>query len=140
VFAHWMVAHAFRRPLAYIGFGGEGHQVRDVLHVADLADLIDIQLRQRDRLKGEVVNAGGGLETSVSLLEFTRKCEALTGNHLEMGSKPETRPGDVPVYITDNTRVTGRFGWTPRRSIDDIAGDLHAWVREHEAALRATLS
>jgi len=140
VFAHWMVAHAFQRPLAYIGFGGRGHQVRDVLHVADLADLIDIQLRQRDQLQGEVVNAGGGLDTSVSLLEFTRKCEALTGNHLEMGSKPETRPGDVPVYITDNTRVTGRFGWTPRRSIDDIAGDLYAWVREHEAALRATLS
>jgi CDP-paratose 2-epimerase len=140
VFAHWMVAHAFRRRLAYIGFGGQGHQVRDVLHVADLADLIDIQLRQRDRLAGEVVNAGGGLATSVSLLEFTRICEALTGNHLEMGSVAETRPGDVPVYITDNSRVTKRFGWTPRRSIDDIARDLYAWVREHEAALRATLS
>jgi CDP-paratose 2-epimerase len=140
VFAHWMIAHAFRRPLAYIGFGGQGHQVRDVLHVADLADLIDIQLAQRDRLKGDVVNAGGGLGTSASLLEFTRACEALTGTRLDITSRPETRPGDVPVYITDNTRVQARFGWTPTRSVDDIARDLYQWVREHDVALRATLS
>jgi CDP-paratose 2-epimerase len=139
VFAHWMVAHVFKRPLAYIGFGGQGHQVRDVLHVADLADLVDIQLAQRERLKGEVVNAGGGLGTSVSLLEFTRTCEALTGTRLDITSRPETRPGDVPVYITDNSRVEARFGWTPKRSVDDIAGDLFHWVREHEPALRAAL-
>ena len=140
VFAHWMVAHMFKRPLAYIGFGGQGHQVRDVLHVADLADLIDIQLAERETLQGEVLNAGGGPANSVSLLEFTRKCEALTGNRLEIASRPETRPGDVPVYITDNTRIQARFGWTPKRSVDDIAADLHRWIRDHDAALRATLA
>ncbi len=139
VFAHWMVAHAFHRPLAYIGFGGHGHQVRDVLHVADLADLIAIQLAQRERLKGDVVNAGGGLGASVSLFEFTRTCEALTGTHLDIACRPETRPGDVPVYITDNTRVEARFGWTPARSVDVIARDLYHWVRENEPALRAAL-
>jgi CDP-paratose 2-epimerase len=139
VFAHWMVAHVFRRTLAYIGFGGQGHQVRDVLHVADLADLIDIQLSQRSTLKGEVVNAGGGLATSVSLLEFSRKCAVLTGASLDITSRPETRPGDVPVYITDNTRVAARFGWTPKRSVDDIARDLFEWVRANEGALRSAL-
>jgi CDP-paratose 2-epimerase len=140
VFAYWMAAHAFKRPLAYIGFGGLGHQVRDVLHVADLADLIEIQLQQRDGLAGEVINAGGGLEGSTSLCEFTAKCAALTGNHLDLGSKPDTRPGDVPVYITDNTRVRQRFGWTPTRTVDDIARDLHEWVRANDAPLRATLA
>jgi CDP-paratose 2-epimerase len=140
VFAHWMVAHAFKRPLAYIGFGGRGHQVRDVLHVADLADLIDVQLKQRSALNGEIVNAGGGRANSVSLLELTRKCEALTGTRLDIASRPETRPGDVPVYITDNTKVATRFGWTPRRSVDTIARDVYDWVRGHEAALRIALS
>jgi CDP-paratose 2-epimerase len=140
VFAHWMIAHAFRRPLAYIGFGGQGHQVRDVLHVADLADLIDVQLATEDTLRGEVLNAGGGADNSVSLLEYTRICEALTGVQLEIASRPETRPGDVPVYITDNTRVEARFGWRPRRRVEDVAGDLYQWIREHDAALRATLS
>jgi CDP-paratose 2-epimerase len=140
VFAHWMVAHAFRRPLAYIGFGGKGHQVRDVLHVSDLGDLIGIQLAQRDRLRGEVMNAGGGLANSVSLAEFSEICATLTGEKLDLRSQPETRAGDVPIYITDNTRVTERFGWSPRRSVDDIAADLHRWVAEHGDDLRNTLS
>lgn len=140
VFAHWMLAHVLARPLAYIGFGGRGHQVRDVLHVLDLADLIDRQLAQRETLRGEVVNAGGGLEGSVSLLEFTRLCESLTGVRLEIASQPETRPGDIPVYITDNTRVEARFGWRPRRGVEEVARDLYGWIRDHAPALRAALS
>jgi len=139
VFAHWMLAHALRRPLAYIGFGGEGRQVRDVLHVADLADLIDIQLAREDGWTGEPLNAGGGAANSVSLLELTRVCESLTGVRLDIGSRPETRPGDVPVYITDNTRIEARFGWKPARGVADIARDVHAWIAANEAALRATL-
>jgi CDP-paratose 2-epimerase len=86
------------------------------------------------------VNVGGGLDNSVSLLEYTRVCEALTGVQLEIASRPETRPGDVPVYITDNARVEARFGWRPRRSVHDVAGDLYRWIREHDAALRAALA
>ena len=44
VFTHWMLAHHFRNPLTYIGFGGEGKQVRDLLHVEDLVDLVERQL------------------------------------------------------------------------------------------------
>jgi hypothetical protein len=44
------------------------------------------------------------------------------------------------VYITDNTRVRRLFGWTPTRTVDDIARDLHEWVRANDAPLRATLT
>ncbi len=44
VFTHWMLAHHFRNPLTYIGFGGHGKQVRDLLHVEDLVDLVERQL------------------------------------------------------------------------------------------------
>jgi CDP-paratose 2-epimerase len=138
VFAHWMFAHAFRRPLAYIGYGGQGHQVRDVLHVADLGELIRTQVRDADHLHGEVYNAGGGLAGSVSLAEFTALCEDRTGARLAIASRPDTRPGDVPIYITDNAKVRARFGWTPRRTIDDLATDLHQWIAAHTDALRAT--
>src|SRR5262249_11777661 len=40
----WLSRHLFGGPLAYIGFGGHGLQVRDVLHVDDLYDLIIRQL------------------------------------------------------------------------------------------------
>jgi CDP-paratose 2-epimerase len=140
VFAHWMMAHALGLPLAYIGFGGEGLQVRDVLHVADLADLIDRQLRQPDGWTGEPLNAGGGAANSVSLREFTAICESLTGVRLAIASRPDTRPGDVPVYVTDNGRIEARFGWRPTRNVEAIARDLHDWIRGHADALRAALS
>ena len=44
VFTYWLLAHRLGRALRYIGYGGEGKQVRDLLHVDDLVDLIDEQL------------------------------------------------------------------------------------------------
>jgi CDP-paratose 2-epimerase len=140
VFAHWMFAHAFRRPLSYIGYGGRGQQVRDVLHVADLADLIETELAVRDELGGEVFNAGGGLANSVSLAEFTDLCAELTGTRLTIQSVEATRAGDVPIYITDNAKVQAKFGWLPRRSVGTIAADLFAWIQEHGDAVQASLS
>jgi nucleoside-diphosphate-sugar epimerase len=43
VVALWMAAHFFERRLRYIGFGGQGKQLRDILHVDDLAELTAIQ-------------------------------------------------------------------------------------------------
>ena len=74
VFTHWMLAHYFGRPLRYIGFGGHGKQVRDLIHVADLLELLDEQLRDPDAWDGAVVNVGGGRERSLSLLETTELC------------------------------------------------------------------
>lgn len=137
VFAHWMFAHAFRRPLAYIGYGGQGHQVRDVVHIADLADLVERQLDARETFQGEVYNVGGGLGCSASLAEFTEECVRVTGHRLDIQPREATRAGDVPLYITDNTKVTRRFGWSPTRTVADLADDLYAWIREHGDALRA---
>ena len=135
VFAHWMMAHAFARPLAYIGFGGQGHQVRDVLHVEDLGDLIDIQLAQRTSLNGDVVNAGGGLANSVSLLQSRATAKRSPGALDRV--PPETRPGDGPVYITA-TRKCRAVRREPRRSWTTSRGS-HRWIREQEPALRAAL-
>ena len=50
VFTFWLLHHHFRRPLSYIGYGGAGHQVRDLLHVDDLIELIDEQLADPEAL------------------------------------------------------------------------------------------
>ena len=74
VFTHWMLAHHFRQPLSYIGFGGEGKQVRDLLHVEDLIDLVERQLLDREFWDGRTVNVGGGRACSLSLMETTEIC------------------------------------------------------------------
>jgi CDP-paratose 2-epimerase len=59
VFTYWLLAHQFGYPLGYIGFDGTGRQVRDLLHVEDLVDLVDEQLADPDRWDGLIANVGG---------------------------------------------------------------------------------
>jgi CDP-paratose 2-epimerase len=136
VFTFWMLAHHFGRPLRYIGFGGQGKQVRDLLHVDDLLDLLDEQLSEPARWDGVTVNVGGGREVSLSLLETTRLCAQITGNAIDIGATAETRPGDVPIYLSDCSALHRLTAWRPRRAPQQILADIHAWIGGHEAAVR----
>jgi CDP-paratose 2-epimerase len=139
VFSWWLLSHLFGRPLTYIGYGGSGRQVRDLLHVDDLIDLVDEQLGDPVRWSGVVANVGGGRECSLSLLETTALCRELTGNEVPIGTEAETRPGDVPVYLSDCGRLHSLTSWRPRRGARDVLADLLAWSTEHEDELRAAL-
>ena len=113
--------------------------MRDLLHVDDLVDLVDEQLGDPERWGGVVANVGGGRECSLSLLETTELCRELTGNEVPIGTEAETRPGDVPVYLTDCARLHSLTSWRPRRGARDVLADLLAWSTEHEDELRAAL-
>jgi CDP-paratose 2-epimerase len=140
VFTHWMLAFHFERPLSYIGFGGTGKQVRDLLHVADLAELVDDQLLRPEHWAGAVVNVGGGVDVSLSLRETSALCAEITGNTVQLAADPKTRAGDVPIYISD-TRGLRRFtDWTPRNGPREILTDIFDWVHEHERQLAPALA
>jgi CDP-paratose 2-epimerase len=128
VFTHWMLSHRFRQPLRYIGFGGEGKQVRDLLHVEDLVDLVERQLLDPARWDGGVFNVGGGRECSLSLLEATGICRELSGNEVPIAPVGETRAGDVPVYLSDCGRLFEFDEWRPRRGAREVLADIDAWI------------
>jgi CDP-paratose 2-epimerase len=132
--------HYFGRPLRYTGFGGSGKQVRDVLHVLDLFDLIKLQLETPECWDGRVYNAGGGTEGSVSLLELTRLCADETGRRVPIAQVPETAAVDLRIYVTDNRKAEVDFGWRPTRGPATIVRDLRAWIEEHEATLERILT
>lgn len=139
VFVLWMAAHYFKTSLAYIGFGGTGKQVRDLLHIQDLLRLVEYELRHFSDLDGEVFNVGGGVQSSLSLLETTQLCRDITGNTIPIQAVDEERPGDIPVFITDAAKVTARTGWEPTLSPAQTLQDIHQWLVEHESTLRSVL-
>ena len=139
VFTHWMLAHHFARELSYIGFGGTGKQVRDLLHVQDLADLVEDQVERPGHWRGVVANVSGGVAGSLSLMETTEICRELTGNEVPIRAVPETRPGDVPFFAGDCQRLFAHTDWRPRRTTRQILADTHAWISENEQALRTAL-
>jgi len=140
VVSYWMLAHMFRRPLTYIGFGGTGKQVRDLLHVDDLLGVIELQLSDPGLWTGVVANVGGGPGCSTSLLELTELCAEITGNVVDVSAAPEDRPGDIPWYVTDCTRLNGLTTWRPSSTLRGILTDVHAWIRDNERQLGPALA
>jgi CDP-paratose 2-epimerase len=139
VLTYWLLAHHFDRPLSYIGFGGNGKQVRDVLHVDDLVELIDEQLRDPDRWSGTVFNVGGGREFSLSLLELTDLCQTITAKRVTVTPSTQERPGDVPLYLSDCAALFAYTAWRPRKGPASILEDTATWIADNEAALRDAL-
>lgn len=135
----WAARHLYGGVLSYSGFGGQGAQVRDLLHVADLYDLIRLQLGDLDRFSGQVFNVGGGPEVAVSLAELTGLCENRSGRRIAIGASPETRAADIPWYITDNRAVTEATGWQPHRHIEEILDEVFAWLDQNRRDLEPIL-
>lgn len=139
VFTHWVLSYYLGRPLAYIGFGGSGKQVRDLLHVDDLASLVELQLLDPEHWAGQTLNVGGGRESSLSLLETTKICRDLNRSEFEPASVPETRPGDVPHYVSDCSALYDHTDWRPRRDAASILADIFAWISDNDDLVRSTL-
>ncbi len=135
----WLAKHYWKQSLKYIGYGGLGKQVRDLLHIDDLIELIDIQIHSIEKFNGKIYNAGGGLNTSASLLEMTGICENMTGNKIKIDSEMQNRPADFKIFITDNTKIENEIGWKPKQSVENIFSDIFNWINQNEDQLKSIL-
>jgi CDP-paratose 2-epimerase len=140
VFTYWMLSHRLGWPLQYLGYGGTGKQVRDLLHVDDLVDLIERQLLDPGHWAGFTGNVGGGRECSLSLLETTEICRELSGNEVPIEEIAAPRPGDVPVYISNCELLYRHTDWRPRRGPREILQDIDGWIAENETAVKTSLA
>jgi len=139
VFSLWIAAHTFGQPLKYIGYGGQGKQVRDLLDVRDLCNLVNYQLNHLHELDGEVFNVGGGPMLSLSLQETTQLCQQITGNAVPITSDLKTRPGDVPWFVTNCEKVTAMTGWRPQYDPAAVLIHLYQWLSGHADLLKPIL-
>lgn len=103
-----------------------GMQVRDYLHVQDVADafvaLLDSEVRGP-------VNIGSG--EPVQLKEIVFKIgDILEKRHLIQLGAVEPRAGEAPVVFADVTRVREEVGWHPRYDLDSGLRQTVDWWRE----------
>jgi CDP-paratose 2-epimerase len=128
----WVARHFWKNKLGYFGYGGEGKQVRDILHIHDLFRLIDIQIHNINQYSGQIFNVGGGNDCSVSLKELTAICEEVTGNKIPIEKVVETRVADIRIYITDNSKISEVSGWKPEKKPKEIISEIHKWIEENQ--------
>ena len=129
----WVESHLVGRPLSYIGFGGSGKQVRDVLHIEDLVELVLLQLGSPDKFVNRIFNVGGGHGNSVSLRELTALCQEVTGKTIPITPEQETRYADLPIFIADCNAINEFCGWRPKRSVATVVDDIARWLHDQQA-------
>ncbi len=125
--AWFTIATLLERPITIYG---DGKQVRDVLYVSDLVKAYDAFLNRRRQVRGCVVNIGGGIGNTLSLLELLKILEDLTGKRSKL-TFSDWRPSDQKVYISDISKAEEVLGWEPKISPREGVGMLVDWVGEN---------
>lgn len=132
IFSFWINSWLRRRPLSYIGFGGNGHQVRDCLHPRDLVTLLRKQTSPGAITPVRVVNLGGGGENAMSLAELSGWCRDHFGEHA-VSAVCEMRRFDIPWLVMDSTLARNTWGWQPETPLAAILEEIarHAEAHPH---------
>ena len=159
IFSFWIHSWAREAPLKYIGFGGTGHQVRDCLHPEDLLDLVMKQMergrneqtkrpgdeknkrlrdeetkRQKDEepatARQRIFNVSGGAASAMSLKQLSYWCANEFGAR-DVAVDLSPRPFDLPWVVLDSTRAEQEWAWKPRKSVEQICGEIAQHARQN---------
>ncbi len=130
IFSYWINAYRRRRPLKYIGFGGQGYQVRDCLHPRDLIPLLQRQMSSDHTSEKRVMNIGGGQSHAISLAQLSSWCAERFGTH-SVSSQSALRQFDIPWMIMDSGLARQRWGWVPQTSLCEILEEIANHAEAH---------
>jgi len=111
---------------------GNGKQVRDILNIDDLVNLIDVQIHNFDNLKNQTYNIGGGIENSISLLELDNLCKELIKD--KKVSFQKERNLDIKYYVTDYSKISKY--WKPKKNVKTTVMEIIDWVKYYEKVLK----
>ena len=128
----WVIHHIMKKKLSYIGYGGHGNQVRDVLHIDDLCELIHKQIKIINKIYNKLYTVGGSKISYTSLKNLTKICQNITGNEISINKKVSTSIYDIPYFITDNRKVSRAYKWRPKKNINKIVYDITTWINNNK--------
>jgi len=132
VFSYWIYSWIRRNPLNYIGFGGTGKQVRDVIHPFDICQVLNQQIADRSIEEDPTYNLGGGIDNSMSLLQLSKWCKSnIDDDDSIVTSSNLNRPFDIPVFIMDSTKAKNRWNFTISRDLNQILEEIRSYTVDH---------
>ena len=125
----WIAKHILKKKLSYIGFGGKGYQVRDVIHIQDVCQIIYLQIKKLKKINNKTFNIGGGSKNAIYLRNLTNRCQDLTKNKIKIKSVLKTSSYDVPYYVSDNSKVFKFYKWKPNKNLNTVIYDTYKWLK-----------
>ncbi len=114
---------------------GDGRQVRDYVHVSDVAAAIKLALSD-ERWQGPTVIGTG---RSLSVLEVVEEVRRVSGADFEVRHGP-AKPGEMPAVIVDPGRARAA-GWSPRYDFaEGLRGVWEEWSTADPESMTGPLS
>ncbi len=111
----------------------DGTNIRDYIHVSDVADAhiraLEYLMEGKNEKNYGVFNLGTG--NGVSVLEAVKAFEKATGVELNYEFGPR-RPGDVVAVYSDNRYTEEKLDWKPERGIEEMMRSAWKWQQELE--------
>ena len=127
----WIWKHYKKLNLNYIGYGGKGKQIRDILFIDDFCYLILKQIKKINKIHNELFCIGGGKKNALSLKELTKECQAVSKNIIKIGSKPHTSMYDIPIFISSNKKIKKFYNWSPNTNVKKILNINFDWIKKN---------
>ena len=132
----WLWSHIIKRKLKYIGYGGYGNQVRDILHVYDLCEIIEIQIKKIDSIYNKLFTIGGSKNNAISLKNLTTMCKKITKNSIKFHKINNTSIYDIPYFVTSNKLVSKTYNWKPKKNLLEIVQDTYNWLSNTKETIK----
>ena len=112
---------------------GDGKQVRDLLHIDDLANAFEAAIANIETAKGNVYNIGGGPENSISIWrDFKPILEASLGRAVPEPAFAPSRPGDQEIYVSDISKASRELDWQPTVGVEEGIEKLVEWAQANQ--------
>jgi CDP-paratose 2-epimerase len=124
IFSFWINSWLRKRPMKYIGFNGQGYQVRDCLHPRDLISLLRKQMEAGlAASQPKIVNVSGGVASAISLAQLSGWCAARFGPH-SVESDRNPRTFDIPWMVLDSSLAARSWDWQPETRLDSVLDEI----------------
>jgi CDP-paratose 2-epimerase len=116
----------------YNVFGYKGKQVRDNIHSYDVAQFINLFIR--NPRQGEVYNVGGGRNNSISILEAFGLIAEISGKKMHYKYIDQNRKGDHICYISDLSKMKEHYpNWGITKNIRSTFEEIcRSWRERSE--------
>ncbi len=131
----WLWKHLNRQSLNYIGFKGSGQQIRDVLDIDDLCELIYLQIIKINKIFNQTFCIGGGKKNFFNLKQLTYLCKKITNNHIKIYKIKKTSLYDIPYYISSNAKLFKYYNWKTSSNLNDTLLKTYNWMKLNKKKL-----
>ena len=124
--AHFALQAINKQPLQIFG---TGKQVRDILYINDLVQAYDLAISNINATRANAYNIGGGFDNSVSLIEVIQLLESELNSKIDLSFAKE-RIGDQKYYVSDTSKASHDFSWSPHTKVSTGLKQLITWLNK----------